>query len=368
MLTNKHLTRRRLLQIGAASAGAAALSPSNVWAKGLGTPLDPNNLTIAVGHSGPITDGGWSENHHKGIMAIKAAYPNAKILEVENVPASSKGARTIRQLAAQGADMVIMTSGYGEIIDEVAGANPDIAFLEASGYTPMPNKRSYYIKGWKADYLNGIAAGRMTKTNKLGFIASYPVPSVNFAINGLHAGARSVNPDVTTSCIFINSWFDPQAMSQAAQALVDSGADVLASVVEGPEALQVAEKNGVFAFGSTGDMSEFGPNAYIGSAIIDWDEYYVAQVRDLVEGNWTGGDDLLDLGRGVDVADFGKIVPQAVRDEVAAKRQQLIDGAPTFVGPMNDNEGNARLAAGEALPEEVILGWDWYFEGISVSS
>ena len=368
MKTDFELTRRRLLQFCAVSAGTLAVSPACVWAKGLGAPLDPNNLTIAVGHSGPITDGGWTENHHKGINAIKAAFPKAKILEVENVPASSKGARTIRQLAAQGADMVIMTSGYGEIIDEVANANPDIAFLEASGFTPAPNKRSYYIKGWKADFLNGMAAGRMTKSNRLGYIASFPVPSANFAINGFHAGARFVNPEVETNAIFINSWFDPQAMSQAAQALADSGADVLASVVDGPEAIQVAAQNGIFAYGSTGDMREFGPNAYIGSTLINWDDYYVEQVKSLVEGNWSGGDDLLDLGAGVDIDHFGESVPQNVRDEVASMRMRMIEGYSPFVGPLSDNTGNLKLAEGKTLPEEAILGWDWYLEGISVSS
>lgn len=368
MKTGCKLTRRRFLRGSAACVGAIAVGPSITWARDLTAPLDPNTMVIGVGHSGPITDGGWTENHHKGIAAIKAEFPNAKILEVENVPASSKGLRTIRQLTAQGADMVIMTSGYGEIIDEVANANPNVAFLEASGFTPASNKRSYYIKGWKADFLNGMAAGRMTKTNKLGYIASFPVPSANFAINGFHAGARFVNPNVVTNCIFINSWFDPQAMSQASQALVDSGADVLASVVDGPEAIQVAAENGVYAYGSTGDMREFGPEAYIGSTLITWDDYYVEQVKSLVAGTFTGGDDLLDLGAGVDVDTFGKNVPQDVRDEVSAMRQRMIDGHSPFVGPLIDNEGNLRLAEGEILPEEVILGWDWYLEGISVSS
>ena len=262
MKPSQFFSRRHVLKSSAAAIGAAALTPSLALAAGgLSTPLDPDNLTISFGHVGPTSDEGWTWTHHLGRKAVEAKYPNAKFLEVESVPYSAKGTRTFRQFVQQGSDMVFITSGYGDISNEVITASPDVAFCECAAPDSGPNKRGYYVKHWDPSYLIGIAAGLMSKTGKLGYVGSYPTPAVQASVNSFHLGARSVNPDVETNVVYINSWFDPQGASQAARALVSNDADFLFGIMDEAAYLQVAEEAGIWAAMWNTDIRQYGPNA-----------------------------------------------------------------------------------------------------------
>ena len=369
MKPSQFFSRRQVLKTSLAAAGTAALAPRMSMAEGLSSPLDPDNMTIAFGHVGPTSDEGWTWTHHLGLKAIEAKYPNAKFLEVESIPFSAKGTRTFRQFVAQDADMVFITSGYGDISNEVIKANPDIAFCECAAPDSGPNKRSYYVKHWDPSYLIGMAAGLMSKTGKVGYVGSYPTPAVQASVNSFHLGARSVNPEIETNVVYINSWFDPQGASQAARALINNDADFLFGIMDEAAYLQVAEEAGIWAAMWNTDIRQYGPNAYVSSVMLDWDDYYVSQVDARVGGGWQGGAlDLLPMGAGVDRDVWGQNVPKEVQEQVDAVREKMLGGWTPFQGPMTDNEGNVRLQEGETLGEDTLYAWTWLLEGITASS
>lgn len=371
MKPSQIFSRRQLLKSTVAAAGTAALSPTVSFAgSDLSAPLDPDDMTIAFGHVGPKTDEGWTWTHHLGRQAVAEKYPNAKILEVESVPFSAKGTRTFRQFIAQDADMVILTTDYGDLSNPIIDSNPDVAFLECASYETTPNKRAFYPKHWEPTYLIGVAAGMMTKTGKLGYVGSYPTPAVQSSVNSFLLGARSVNPDATLNVVYINSWFDPQGASQAGRALVNSDCDFLFGIMDEAAYLQVAEEAGIWAAMWNTDIRQYGPNAYVSSVVLDWRDYYVDQVTKRVEGTWTGGGlDLLPMAAGVDRDAWGQNVPQEVRDHVDGVREKMLAGEfNPFVGPMSDNEGTARLAEGEVMGEDVLYAWPWLLDGVTASN
>lgn len=370
MKPNLFFSRRQVLKTMAALAGGAALSPVRSLAQSnLSSPIDPGKMTIAFGHVGPKTDEGWTWTHHLGRQAVEETFPTAKFLEVENIPFSAKGTRTIRQFVAQGADMVFLTTDYGDLSNPLIEASPDVAFMECAAYDTGPNKRAYYVKHWDPSYLIGMAAGLLTKKNKLGYVGSYPTPAVHASINSFHLGARSVNPNVETGVVFINSWFDPQGANQAGRALVNSECDFLFGIMDEAAYLQVAEEAGIWAAMWNTDIRKYGPNAYVSSVLLDWTSYYVGQVRNRVEGTWKGGElDLLAMGSGVDRDEWGQNVPQDVREQVDAMRDRMIGGYSPFVGPMFDNEGNQQVAEGEVLDESTLYAWPWLLEGVTASA
>ena len=186
-----------------------------------------------------------------------------------------------------------------------------------------PNRDWYYVKHWFPSYITGVAAGLMSKTGKLGYVGSLPVPTVYCGVNAFLMGARSVNPKATMQVILINSWFDPQAAAQAGTALIDNGCDFLFGVMDEAAYLQVAEKRGVPAVMWNTDVRRYGPKSYVSSIIVDWSKFYVEQTKLRLEGNWVGNKDfLLDLGKGTDRDAWGDSVPEAVRKQADAVRDE----------------------------------------------
>ena len=193
--------RRQLLNLSAA-AGAALIAPAGLvtGARAAPKPLGPvkeEDALIAFGHTGPVTDEGWTWTHDQGMKAVQAAYPKLKTVFVESIPYSADASRTFKQFVAQGANMVFATSNYGDFLYDVAKAAPEVAFFECDGRNPMDNLGTYYVAHWYPSYVAGVAAGLMSKTGKLGYVASFPVPSVFSGTNAFLMGARSINPKAT---------------------------------------------------------------------------------------------------------------------------------------------------------------------------
>ena len=368
-MDDKQISRRDVMRI-AAAGGAVALLPKISLAAGpLNVPINPSDLSIAFGHVGPINDEGWTWTHHLARQAVEKAYPDAKIIEVENIPFSAKGSRTIRQMAARQPDIMFLSTDYGDLANPVIEANPEIAFLSCSAHDSGPNKRGFYVKHWDPSFLIGMAAGLSSKSGNLGYVGSFPLPGVHSSINAFHLGARSVNPNAKTNVIYINSWFDPQAASQAARALISGGADFLFGIMIDAAYLQVAEEKGIQAAMWNTDMRKYGPNAYVSSIRLDWVAYYLDQVAKRVEGKWVGdGVDLLPMAAGVDRDAWGQNVDTAIAKQVDELRAKMIAGYSPFVGPIKDNAGTLQIAAGETVSEDTLFGWPWLAEGVTTSS
>ena len=164
---------------------------------------------IAVAHSGSVADGGWSLVHHDSVMAVKDAFPDIdfEIVEVENFQYSEEASRTLERFVASGANLIIITSEYGDYVTKVAEAHPDVGFIMCTNRTidPKYNVSSYYDHEFMASYIAGVAAGKLTKTNKLGFIGGFTDTYTAMLVNPFHFGARSVNPNVTTNLVVLNS-------------------------------------------------------------------------------------------------------------------------------------------------------------------
>lgn len=369
MIKIRDLTRRGFLNIGAA-AGASLLLPKSglISPARAAAPLPAvaeEDAVIAWGYVGPTADEGWTYAHDLGRQAVAAAFPKAKTLFVENVPYSADASRIFRQFAAEGANMIIANSNYGDFIYDVAKRTPEVAFYECDGRNPLDNLGTYYVAHWYPSYIAGVAAGLMSKSGKLGYVASFPVPSVYSGTNAFLMGARTVKPDATLQAIVINSWFDPQAAAQAGTALIDNGADVLFGIMDEAAYLQVAEQRGAKAVMWNTDIRRYGPQAYISSIVVDFSAWYVEQVRRRIAGEWTPTEDILPIGKGVDRDAWGETVPAEAAAQADAIRDKIMGGWSPFEGEIKDAKGNVKVAAGQRMTEVELYNWDWSIEGVT---
>ncbi|GAN97048.1 basic membrane lipoprotein [Komagataeibacter europaeus NBRC 3261] len=360
------LTTRRALLGMAGAAGSGLLRPARAettpaWHR----PLAEADAVIGFGHTGPITDGGWSMVHDRGVQAVRRAFPKIRTIYVESVPYSADATRIFRQFVAEGAQMVFATSEYGDFIKDVSDRAPDVAFMECDGTNVTGNLGWYYVAHWYASYIIGIAAGLMTRTGKIGFLGAFPIPSVYASANATLLGAQSVNPSVTLQSITINAWFDPQAATQAATALADNGCDFLCGIMDEPAYLRVAVQRGLKAAMWNTGMLDYGPEAYVSSVDLDFNDFYVSQVRDLLAGTWQPQGRFLTLGHGVDRDAWGPGVPVEVARQADAMRTRLLAGYNPFRGPIHDNHGRLRVPEGVTLSDLEIYHSDWAVAGVS---
>ena len=359
-------SRRKFLSLSAATGASLVLPPGLITpASAAMAPVEEKDAVIAFGHVGPIADEGWTWSHHQGLEAVRAALPQARFLEVENIPYSADATRIFRQFVSEGANLVLSTSNFGDFFYAVTDRAPDVAFLDCNGYRPTDNVRWYYIAHWNPSYVIGVAAGHLSKSGKLGYVGSYPVPTIRTSTNAFLMGARSVNPDATLQAVMINSWFDPQAANQAGIALADNGCDFLFGIMDEAAYLQVAEERGIWAAMWNTDIRRYGPNAYVSSVMLDWREFYVDQAKQRLAGTWTGGGTILQFGKGVDRDAWGQNVPADVQQKADAVRTEILNGMNPFVGPIKDSTGTVRVAEGESMDEMDLYNWDWSVEGVS---
>ncbi|MBN1314577.1 MAG: BMP family ABC transporter substrate-binding protein [Anaerolineales bacterium] len=325
-------------------------------------------VVVAFGFSSVTTDFGWTMSHDLGRQAVEKKFPQVKTIYVEAMPFSEEASRTLEQFIADGAKLIIIAAEYGEFIYKVAEANPDVMFFEANGSQQFDNVSTYYYANGLGEYLLGMAAGLLTESNKLGFVTSFPIPINYTSANAFHLGARSVNPDVETNVILINSWYDPAAHRLAAETLIDGGADVIYSNLDDPSAIQVGEEKGVWIGTAFTERSQFGPNAYLNSTVTDWGYLYTAEVEALLNGAWEGNRIVIStLGEVVDLGEWGQNVPQDVRDQVEIVHQQILDGSMyPFVGPIYNADGELVIPEGEEISLEFMrTDWVWPVEGVS---
>ena len=328
----------------------------------------PEPLKAAWVYVGPVGDAGWTFAHDLGRKAVEAKYGDQiKTTFVESVPEGADAERVIRDLAQQGNKIIFATSfGYMEPMLKVAAEFPDIKFEHATGYKTAPNMRIYDASFYQDTYMAGVIAGTMTKSNTLGFVGSFPIPEVLRNINAFSLGAQSVNPKAKVKVVWVNTWFDPPKEGEAAQSLINQGADVLLQNTDSSAVLQTAEKNGKYAFGWDSDMSAFGPKAHLASAIADWGPYYIKAIEDLKAGTWKSERTVWGVKEGLnDLIKIADVVPAEAKAKVDTIKAGLKDGSfEVFTGPIADNTGKEVLAKDVKADQAWKDGINFFVKGV----
>ena len=330
-------------------------------------------VTVGFVYVGPIGDHGWTYRHDIGRQQVEEAYGDkVKTIFVESLPEGPDAERVMRDMIKAGADIIFATSfGYMNSMEKVAKQYPDVKFEHATGYKQSDNMASYGLRLYQARHVQGIIAGMMTKTNKICYVAAFPIPEVIREINTYYLGAKSTNPDVKIKIVWVYTWYDPSKEQDAAQAMMDQGCDVVAQHTDSPAPLQAAEALGKVGFGQASDQIKFAPKAQLTATIDNWGPYYIEKVGQVLDGTWTpmcDGPDGCYFGHmndgSVEMAPFTNMPA-----DVAAKAQEVKDAITAgeyfaFTGPLYDNEGNLQLAEGEVANREHLDTMMYYVEGI----
>jgi basic membrane protein A and related proteins len=326
-------------------------------------------LKVAFVYVGPVGDGGWSYQHDLARRAVEKAFgAKVKTTYVESVAEGADSERVIRRLAASGSELIFTTSfGFMEPTLKVARQFPKVKFEHATGFKTAPNMSAYEVRFYEGAYLLGVVAGGMTKTNTIGFIGSHAIPEVVRNINAFTLGARSVNPKVQTKVIWVDTWYDPGKERQAAETLIAQGADVLSQNTDSPAAVQVAQEKGKYAFGWDSDQERYGPKAHLTANTQDWSVYYNQIVKQTLSGTWKGGR-ITRLGlrdKAIVLSKLNPAVPADVAAVFEAKKAAIASGEFTpFAGPIKDNTGKIKVAAGKSMSDDELTAFNWYVEGV----
>jgi simple sugar transport system substrate-binding protein len=345
-----------------------AVQPASTPASAAEAPKKAEPLKVAFAYVGPVGDAGWTYAHDNGRKAVEAEFGDKVVTTfVENAPESADAERVIRDLVGQGNKLVFGTTfGYMEPMLKVAADSKDVKFEHATGYKTAENMRTYDSRTYEGAYMAGVIAGSMTKSNTLGVVASIPIPEVIRNINSFTLGAQSVNPKVKTKVVWINKWFDPPKEGEGAQSLISGGADVLFQNTDSSAVLQKAEEKGKFAFGWDSDMSKFGPNAHLASAVINWGPYYKKAVKDALDGTWSTGGVWWGVKEGaIDLVSISDKVPAEVKDKVAKVKAGLTDGSfAIWKGPIVGQDGKDVLAKDAVADDKFLSGINFYVKGV----
>ncbi len=323
---------------------------------------------VAFVYIGPPGDLGWTYEHDRGRKQLEAEFGDKiETAYIENVEEGPDAARVIRQYAQSGYDMIFATSfGYMDPMLQVAQEFPDVKFEHCSGYKTAENMATYFGRMYQPRYLSGIVAGKMTKSNYIGYVAAFPIPEVVRGINAFTLGARSVNPNVEVHVVWTNTWYDPVKEREAAVALLEEGADIIAQHQDTTEPQKAAQEHGALSIGYDSDMRGFVGDTVLTSPVWNWGSYYVKTVRDAMEGKWETHQYWGGMADGVvQLADFSPKVPEDVRKLVESTKQEIIGGKwDVFCGPIRDQSGTIVVADGECMSDEEMLSMSFFVEGV----
>jgi simple sugar transport system substrate-binding protein len=326
-------------------------------------------LKIAFAYVGPVGDGGWTFAHDNARKALEKEFGDKiQTSFVESVPESADAERVFRDMVGQGNKLVFGTTfGYMEPMLKVAADNKGLKFEHATGYKQAENMRTYDSRTYEGAYMAGVIAGKMTKSNVLGVVASVPIPEVIRNINSFTLGAQSSNPKVKTKVVWVNEWFNPPKETEAATSLINGGADVLFQNTDSPAVLKTAESKGKRAFGWDSDMTAYGPKAHLASAVINWGPYYSKATKEALDGSWKGGGATWwGVKEGaIDLVSIAEDVPAETKTKVDEVKKGLKDGSfVIWKGPITDNTGKEQLAKDAVADDKFLGGLGFYVKGV----
>jgi basic membrane protein A len=326
-------------------------------------------LVIGALYGGPVNDAGYNQAFHEAVMAIQQNIACVQIIEAENVPDEAGATTTMENMIAQGAKMIIATAfNHQYPALDLSNKYPDVIFEHAGGWEMGPNFANFFGNppdGW---YLMGIAAGKMTTSNKLGFVAAFPLGWTLTFINAFELGAQSVNPDVQTYVAYTFAWGDAAKDADATNSLINQGVDVITMHVDSPATiLSTAESRGVYTVGFQSlAAQQFAPEYWISGTGFTLGGKLTWLASTVIDGTWEPIFLRCGIADGcMAIAPFGPNVPQEVQDLVAEKQAEIDAGTlVVFAGPIVDQDGTVRVPEGEVLSDDAMSSADWFVKGV----
>lgn len=340
---------------------AAALTLPAVWAHAAPT-------TIGYIYVGPEKDFGYNTSMDLGRQYLAKNLPGTKTLHVENIPETAEVEKVMERMIKSGASIIFATSyGYLDYAIGLGKKYPKVAFLHAGGLKLGDNVGTYWANSDDAMYLAGMAAGAVSKSGKLGFIAAFPIPQVVRSINAFTLGAQAVNANVTTTVVWTGGWLLPPKEAEATNSLVDAGIDVIGEQVDSPMTIaQTAEKRGIHVVGKDVDVSKLAPKAVLTGASWNWGPTMLKLVKEIQAGTWKPSHVRGDMKDGTVVLDkFGPAVPEAARKTILSKKDEILaDKFKVWAGPLTAQDGKPLLAAGAPMPMEQLESMQFFVKGV----
>jgi len=325
-------------------------------------------VKVGFVYVGPIGDHGWTYRHDIGRQQVEEYFGDkVETVYIESVNEGPDATRVIRQMAQGGADIIFATSfGFMDSMVKVSKEFPDVKFEHATGYKRTDNLSTYGLRLYQARHIQGIIAGMMTKTNKICYVAAFPIPEVIREINTYYMGAKKMNPNVEIMITWANTWYDPGKESQAAEVMMAEGCDMVAQHTDSPAPLQAAQLKGKLGFGQASDQIKFAPKAQLTATIDNWGPYYIKKVGQVINGNWQVEDYFGHMNEdAVQMAPFTNM-PLDVAAVAQEYKEQIMAGEYfAFTGPLKDNKGNIQLKAGEIADDVHLNTMMYYVEGIN---
>jgi len=314
------------------------------------------SLTVGAIYVGSVKDAGYNQSQHDAVMEMKSRIKGVKVLETENIPETSNVESVMDKMINQGAELIFPTSfGYMDFALKVAKKNKDVVFEHAGGYKLASNFGTYWATASPVSYALGVAAGKTTKTGKLGFVGAIPIPDVIGAADAFHLGAQSVNPSVKTIVIFTGSWSDPAKEASAVNTLANQKVDVVGGVVDSLITVtKTAEQRGVFVAGYwSAAAKQYAPKYWLSGADFDWAPIITTFARQVINDTWKSKAVKPPAqAKIVQLAPFGPKVPAAAKAAATKVMREFTTGKRTsaFVGPIYDQKGKLRVPKGKAPP------------------
>lgn len=327
--------------------------------------LTKDNLKVGFVYIGSINDEGYTQAHDKGRLALEAE--GIKTAYVENVAENADCEKAIRDLIDQGCNVIYATSfGFMDWTIKVAADYPNVKFGHCSGYKTAPNVSTYFGRAYQARYLAGIVAGMKTKANKIGYVAAFPLPECIRGINAFTLGVQSVNSKASVEVMWTNTWYDPAVEKQAALELLNKGCDVIEQHQDSTAAQIAAQEKGAFCIGYNVSSPNAAPKAYLTAPIFHWDVFYIEDVNSILNGTWKSQAYWKGLENGMVTLDtLTPLCAPGTQEAVDAAKAKIIDGSnKIFTGPIADQDGNVKIAAGTTMSDSDIWNMNWLVKGV----
>lgn len=335
------------------------------------TEVTEKQTKVGVILNGSSQDASWGQSHYEG-MEKSAEQLNLKVYYREGVPEDDSCMESMEELIAEGCEIIVCDSfGYGEWELAVAKAHPEVYFFHAAGIETSDNLSTYFGRIYQMRYLSGIVAGLQTETNKIGYVAAFPISEVNRGINAFTLGVRSVNPEALVYVEWSNSWTEDEANEKAAEKLLETQSiDVLAMHTNSLAPLELAEEKGIWSIGYNWDNSQDYPNSFLTAPVWNWENFYEPRILECLQGKFKGGNYWEGIEtKVVALAPLTDQVKEGISEKVEEQQKELESGVfDVFYGPISDRDGTLRVAPGENMSDEAMLNeFDWYVEGVRLS-